>query len=244
MGAEDSKNSIAIPVYDLYECGLDSDCVDNTCQLMGSEYVKCSKDRQAFKDWDERATDGDCSNILTPDKNDTIMEWERKCTNKGRFSTIQSKSNQYQNNRDQFCSDPDGNRIFGESPSNDETITCKCSRKRWEMEQIDDTQNEKDGSLFTTRNDVTLHCDDKGNFDTLQCDNGFCWCMETSSNGRAKVVSKLLHENLKDQLPCRRFVKKDDIPYLRRCETRTIAKARVKAKMLKHGLNWQEKAAK
>lgn len=68
--------------------------------------------------------------------------------------------------------------------------------------------------------------------------------METSSNGRAKVVSKLLHENLKDQLPCRRFVKKDDIPYLRRCETRTIAKARVKAKMLKHGLNWQEKAAK
>ena len=39
--AEDSKNSIAIPVYDLYECGLDSDCVDNTCQLMGSEDVKC-----------------------------------------------------------------------------------------------------------------------------------------------------------------------------------------------------------
>ena len=39
--AEDSKNSIAIPVYDLYECGLDSDCVDNTCQLMGSEYVQC-----------------------------------------------------------------------------------------------------------------------------------------------------------------------------------------------------------
>ena len=68
--------------------------------------------------------------------------------------------------------------------------------------------------------------------------------METLSNGRSKVVSKLLHENLKDQLPC---VKKDtgiQGPYLRRCETRTIAKARVKAKMLKHGLNWQEKAAK
>ena len=65
--------------------------------------------------------------------------------------------------------------------------------------------------------------------------------METLSNGRSKVVSRLLHENLKDQLPC---VKKDDVPYQRRCETRTIAKAKVKAKMLKHGLNWQEKAAK
>ena len=64
--------------------------------------------------------------------------------------------------------------------------------------------------------------------------------MQTLSNGRSKVVSKLLHENLKDQLPC---VKKDDVPYQRRCETRTIAKSRVKAKMLKHGLNWQEKAA-
>ena len=39
--ASDSKNSIAVPVYDLYECGLDSNCVDNTCQLMNSEYVKC-----------------------------------------------------------------------------------------------------------------------------------------------------------------------------------------------------------
>merc|ERR1719334_2842587 len=239
--APDSKNSIAVPVYDLYECGLDSNCVDNTCQLMNSEYVKCSKDLQAFKDWDERATEGDCSNDLTDNKNDTIMEWERKCTNKGRYSTIQSKSNQYQKNRDQFCSDPEGNRIFGESSAEDETITCMCSRKRWEMEQMDNPTKDNIGALFTTRNDVTIHCDDKGNFETLQCDNGFCWCMETLSNGRSKVVSRLLHENLKDQLPC---VKNDNVPYQRRCETRTIAKAKVKAKMLKHGLNWQEKAAK
>ena len=62
--------------------------------------------------------------------------------------------------------------------------------------------------------------------------------METLSNGKSKAVSKVLHENLKDQLPC---VKKDNEPYLRRCESRTIAKARVKSKMLKHGLDWQEK---
>ena len=39
--APDSKKSIAVPVYDLYECGLDSICVDNTCQLMDNEDVKC-----------------------------------------------------------------------------------------------------------------------------------------------------------------------------------------------------------
>lgn len=61
--------------------------------------------------------------------------------------------------------------------------------------------------------------------------------METLSSGRSKAVSKVLHENLKDQLPC---VWKDNDPYLRRCESRTITKAKVKAKMMKHGLDWQE----
>ena len=62
-----------------------------------------------------------------------------------RFSLIQSKSNRFQQNQDQFCSDPNGNRIFGESSSDDEEITCKCSRKRWEMEQLDFIPDEKDG---------------------------------------------------------------------------------------------------
>merc|ERR1712226_1060185 len=121
----------------------------------------------------------------------------------------------------QICSDPDGNRIFGESSGDDgdEEITCKCSRKRWEMEQMDKKEDNTDGSLFTVRNDVTIHCNEKGNFETIQCDNGFCWCMETLSSGRSKAVSKVLHENLKDQLPC---VWKDNDPYLRRCESRTI----------------------
>ena len=61
--------------------------------------------------------------------------------------------------------------------------------------------------------------------------------METLSSGRSKAVSKVLHENLKDQLPC---VKKENAPYLRRCESRTITKEKVKAKMMKHGLDWQE----
>ena len=37
----DSPNSIAIPVFDLYECGLDASCTDNVCTLLESEYVEC-----------------------------------------------------------------------------------------------------------------------------------------------------------------------------------------------------------
>ena len=60
---------------------------------------------------------------------------------------IQSKSNRFKA-ESPFCSDPDGNRIFGESLSGDEEITCKCSRKRWEMENLDDKENEQDGCVI------------------------------------------------------------------------------------------------
>ena len=61
--------------------------------------------------------------------------------------------------------------------------------------------------------------------------------MESLNNGRIKATSKVLHENLREQLPC---VGKSGNPYLRRCESRTTTKAKVKATMLQHGLDWQE----
>ena len=51
-----------------------------------------------------------------------------------RFSLVQSKSNRFKT-MDQMCYDPNGNRIFGEGEFGDEDINCRCSRKRWEMEQ-------------------------------------------------------------------------------------------------------------
>ena len=91
--------------------------------------------------------------------------------------------------------------------------------------------------LTPVRNDVTIHCNEKGNFETVQCDNGFCWCMDPLNTDRLKSTSKVLHENLKEQLPC---VGSSGKPYLKRCESRTITKAKVKTKMLRHGLDWQE----
>ena len=64
---------------------------------------------------------------------------------------IQSKSNRFKA-EGQICSDPDGNRIFGESSGDDgdEEITCKCSRKRWEMEQMDKKEDVTDGYVRYT----------------------------------------------------------------------------------------------
>ena len=54
-----------------------------------------------------------------------------------RYSPVQSKSNRFKT-EDQLCYDPNGKRIFGESSSGDKDIHCRCSRKRWEMEQNKD----------------------------------------------------------------------------------------------------------
>ena len=61
---------------------------------------------------------------------------------------IQSKSNRFKA-ESPFCSDPNGNRIFGEASSEDEEITCKCSRKRWEMENLDNREDEIDGFVIS-----------------------------------------------------------------------------------------------
>ena len=64
--------------------------------------------------------------------------------------------------------------------------------------------------------------------------------MDPLNTGRLKATSKVLHENLLEQLPCYGEKLKS---YLRRCETRTITKARVKTKMSRHNLDWQEQAS-
>ena len=42
-----------------------------------------SKELQSYKEWDEKAEKGDCS--VDAKQNGTIMEWERHCTEKGRY---------------------------------------------------------------------------------------------------------------------------------------------------------------
>ena len=37
----DTSSSFIIPVFDLYECGLDANCANNICTLLDSDDVKC-----------------------------------------------------------------------------------------------------------------------------------------------------------------------------------------------------------
>ena len=90
--------------------------------------------------------------------------------------------------------------------------------------------------LKSVREDVTLHCDDHGNYEPLQCDSGRCWCMDPATG---KVTSKALHENLKKVLPCYSNAE-DGNSYLRRCESRKVGKSKAKSILKLHGLHWVE----
>lgn len=47
--------------------------------------------------------------------------------------------------------------------------------------------------------DVTLHCNEQGNYEELQCDNGMCWCAEERTG---TPISRILPENMMTMLPC------------------------------------------
>ena len=73
-----------------------------------------------------------------------------------------------------------------------------------------------------------------GNYESLQCDNGLCWCVDSMTS---KPNSNTVHENLFQYLPCYN-PEQHTYQYLRRCESREIARAQSKQKLMKHGLDW------
>jgi len=50
--------------------------------------------------------------------------------------------------------------------------------------------------------DVTLHCNEQGNYEELQCNNGVCWCAEEKTG---TPTSRILPENMMTLLPCCEF---------------------------------------
>ncbi|KAJ9598155.1 hypothetical protein L9F63_026737, partial [Diploptera punctata] len=53
--------------------------------------------------------------------------------------------------------------------------------------------------LKKTRNDVSLHCNEQGNYETLQCDDGLCWCAEEKSG---LPTSRIVPEGMMTMLYC------------------------------------------
>ncbi|PSN41091.1 hypothetical protein C0J52_10608 [Blattella germanica] len=119
-----------------------------------------------------------------------------------------------------FCVSKTGTRIFGENQwQKAENMTCACSRR---VEALKEEQNRKD---------VTLHCTQEGNYEELQCDDGLCWCSDEKTG---LPTSRILPESMMKMLYCYNETTVGS-QYLRKCESKEIARARIEMEMEYHG---------
>ena len=71
-----------------------------------------------------------------------------------------------------WCAAPTGERVYGRERFSEveSEMSCACSQKRWELSQSKVN--------LAARDDVSLHCSENGNYESLQCDAGLCWCAD------------------------------------------------------------------
>ncbi|CAD0200711.1 unnamed protein product [Chrysodeixis includens] len=139
------------------------------------------------------------------------------CLPDGRYAPVQCKGDQYTGRC--FCSDENGKRIFGQMWRSDASdMSCACSRRRAELEAI--------GGRV-----VTLHCTQNGDYESLQCDDGMCWCAQPKT-GFPTVVP--VPEKDMTNLPCYSPLSTGE-QYLRKCESLVLANARIQQEQSDHG---------
>lgn len=217
--SQTSSPSSDWPVIQVFQCGPGYVCQEDEeglhrCEVEKS-YLDCAMDQATYQDWwDTQAESNTC----------TRYDWEKSCTPKGNYARIQAKFSKFtqQKAERKFCVDPKGNRIFGAGSAEDEEMNCRCSRKAWEL------QSEQTGDR------ITIHCQDNGNYEELQCDQERCWCVNSKSG---RVTSRVVHQDLKEYLSCYDSETIGD-QYLRRCESREHGKTRSRRIMALHGLTW------
>lgn len=159
------------------------------------------------------APNGSCQHDL--DNNNNNINWEIKCDG-SEYAPVQCKGQRASGRC--FCVDKNGNRIFGEQQwAVAENMTCACSRRVQELQD-------------QGRKDVTLHCNEQGNYEELQCDNGVCWCTEEKTG---TPFSSILPENMMKMLPCYENASLGS-GYLRQCESLLIAQKRIEIVMAAH----------
>ncbi|KAG8230535.1 hypothetical protein J437_LFUL011537 [Ladona fulva] len=97
-------------------------------------------------------------------------------------------------------------------------MTCACSK---EVNSI---------IALGLRSDVSLHCSSNGNYETLQCDDGLCWCADYKTG---LPLYSIVPEKMMNLLPC--YQDDDSFQYLRECESAAVATGRIKDFLFKHG---------
>lgn len=150
--------------------------------------------------------------------------WKPVCLDDGSWAPKQCKGEPA--NGRCFCYSAFGQRLHGHEWSwKAEKMTCACSRKRWELEQV-----MTDDDMI-----ISLHCDDWGNYEPLQCNAGSCWCAENMSG---KVLSKVVPELMMEYLPCYNATEVGT-QYLRQCESNLYGHKKIVAEFKRHGTMYQ-----
>ena len=63
-------------------------------------------------------------------------------------------------------------------------------------------------AIILLKPQVSLHCDELGSYEQLQCDNGNCWCVQRDTGGIIVVIkivittTKINHSELLSQFYC------------------------------------------
>lgn len=119
-----------------------------------------------------------------------IDTWKPECYPSGKYKEKQCRGDKVSGRC--FCFSETGQKIFGwDWRYNEQEMTCSCSRHRSTLEAK--------GRIST------LHCQQNGNYEELQCDAGVCFCVDTK-NGQLQAGTKILPDTLWTKLPCCKYL--------------------------------------
>ncbi|XP_069957398.1 uncharacterized protein [Cherax quadricarinatus] len=211
---------------------LDTQSFDNILNSYWCDYnLNCSADNESSSMcvpdnasvgcvYVQRRYDDDLNNGVIKQYRDDYR-WRPECTLDGQYAEKQCKG-PYTEKRC-LCADPSGGTIYGKAfrwqTDLYDTMNCKCSRRVWEMTQAGASS-------------VTLHCQENGNYEALQCEDGWCYCVIPDTG---VPYGAFLPENAMELLPCYNGTM-TGVMYLRRCESEHHAHARIVDRMHDKGV--------
>ncbi|XP_018009231.1 uncharacterized protein LOC108666815 [Hyalella azteca] len=209
-GGIDSLNLIFESPFDLLPvdnilssswCDYGMYCTNKKCAIQ-NDWVTCKITSDAY--------DRDLSSGNYISYRDDYR-YRPQCSADGRtFAPKQCKSSPQDSTKTCVCVDPNGNTIEGKAFSFQkelfEDMNCLCARRQWELQQIDPSL-------------ATLHCLTNGNYERVQCEGGWCYCVHPE-NGT--VYGYQMPEPAMNLLKCFNKTQIGDL-YLRQCESRAHA---------------------
>ncbi|MPC14660.1 hypothetical protein E2C01_007430 [Portunus trituberculatus] len=109
---------------------------------------------------------------------------------------------------------------YGLACNYDNVCEPECARQVWERQQAGESS-------------ITLHCMENGNYEALQCEDGWCYCVHPESGD---PYGTMIPEEVMHLLPCYNITLVGE-QYLRRCESMYEAEDQLTEHMLAKGVH-------